>query len=133
MKLTTKKLLIVANTSVVNGAGSLSRFFATAKSPAVAWAARKAPKMADEALTEYRAAERAIFERHGDPVKNDAGEVVSINVRPAEAEAHAKELAELQSQEVELPGEAVQVSQLIKPELSEVDMMALEEAGFLRE
>lgn len=133
MKLTTKQLLVVVNTAVVNGAGSLARFFATAKPPAVAWVSRKAPKMVDDALKEYREAERAIFERHGDPVKNDAGEVVSINVRPAEAETHAKELAELQSQEVELPGEAVQVSQLIKPELSEVDMAALEEAGFLKE
>lgn len=133
MKLTTKKLLIVLNTGLVNGAGSLSRFFATAKPPAVAWTARKAPKMVDEALKEYREAERAIFERHGDPVKDDAGQVVSLTVRPAEAEAHAKELAELQAQEVELPGEAITVAQLIKPELSEVDMMALEEAGFLKE
>lgn len=133
MKLTTKQLLVVVNTAVVNGAGSLARFFATAKPPAVAWVARKAPKLANEALDEYRAAEKAIFERHGDPVKNDAGEVVSINVRPAEMEAHNAELAELQAQEVELPGEAITVAQLIKPELSEVDMMALEEAGFLKE
>lgn len=133
MKLTTKKLLIVLNSGLVNGVGSLARFFATAKPPAVAWTARKAPKMVDEALKEYREAERAIFERHGDPVKDDAGQVVSLNVRTAEAEAHAKELAELQAQEVELPGEAITVAQLIKPELSEVDMMALEEAGFLKE
>lgn len=133
MKLTTKQLLTVAGTAVVNGAGALARFFATAKPPAVAWAARKAPKACDEALKEYREQERAIFERHGDPVKDDAGQVVSIQVRPAELEAHNAELTELQAQTVELPGEAISLSQLIRPELSEVDMLALEEAGFLKE
>jgi hypothetical protein len=58
---------------------------------------------------------------------------VRIDVRPAEMEAHNAELAELQAQTIELPGEAITVAQLIKPELSEVDMMALEEAGFLKE
>jgi hypothetical protein len=133
MKLTTKQLLVVVNTAVVNGAGSLARFFATAKPPAVAWTARKAPKMVDEALKEYREAERAIFERHGDPVKDDSGQVVSIQVRPDELAAHNAELAELHAQTIELPGEAITVAQLIKPELSEVDMAALEEAGFLKE
>lgn len=133
MKLTIKQLLVVVNAAPVNGAGSLARFFATAKPPAVAWAARKAPKVCEEAIKEYRDAERAIFERHGDPVKDDAGQVVRIDVRPAEMEAHNAELAELQAQTIELPGEAITVAQLIKPELSEVDMMALEEAGFLKE
>jgi hypothetical protein len=133
MKITIRQMLIVTNTAVINGAGSLSRFFATAKPPTIAWASRRAPKLVDEAIKDYNQAEREIFTRHGDDVKDASGAVVGITVRESEKEIHAKEIAELRGQIVDLPGDCISVVQLIDPKLSEVDMLALEESGFLKE
>lgn len=117
IKLTYRQLLEAANS------GALQRFFGLRKTIGAAHRNRKLPAAIDEELKAFEAQRKALIETHSGALPEGATNYVFPD---GELAAFERDFAELQVQELELPGEPVKVGELLDGGLLETDFARLD-------
>jgi len=116
---TTYEKLVLAATS-----GALARFHGIRKTITAGHKNRKMPAAIREELAHYDEARKALVEKHGGFLATPDAKTYTFP--EGQAEGFADDLKVLLAQEVDLPGEAVKLADLLDGGLLETDYSALE-------